>query len=79
MKPKLKSKLCIFTYVVALIAIFIAGIFIFKTDDMRDGKLNIELTVEKTKVEDNIKDLGEFKTFFDDYLDLFDSIVLCLF
>ena len=70
MKPKLKSKLCIFTYIVALIAIFIAGIFIFKTDDMRDGKLNIELTVEKTKVEDNIKDLGEFKTFFDDYLDL---------
>ena len=55
MKPKLKSKLCIFTYIVALIAIFIAGIFIFKTDDMRDGKLNIELT----KATDDLSSIDE--------------------
>ena len=69
-KKTLKQKLCVIGYFVALFAIFIGGIFLFQTDNMRDGKLNIELTVEKTKVEDNVSSLGEFKTFFEDYLNL---------
>ena len=68
MNPKLKSKLCIIGYFIILVAVFIGGIFLFRTNDMRDGKLNIELTVEKVKVEDKISDLSEFQTFFDDYL-----------
>ena len=68
MNPKLKSKLCIIGYFITLVAVFIGGIFLFRTNDMRDGKLNIELTVEKVKVEDKISDLSEFQTFFDDYL-----------
>lgn len=68
MKKKSKSKLFIFGYFVILIAIFISGIFIFKTDDMRDGKLNIDLTVEKSKLPNDITNLDEFSSFFDDYL-----------
>ena len=68
MNPKLKSKLCIIGYFIILVAVFIGGIFLFRTNDMRDGKLNSELTVEKVKVEDKISDLSEFQTFFDDYL-----------
>ena len=70
MNPKLKSKLCIIGYFVLLVAVFIGGIFLFRTNDMRDGKLNIELTVQKEKVEDQVSDLSEFKTFFEDYLNV---------
>lgn len=70
MNPKLKSKLCIIGYFILLVAVFIGGIFLFRTNDMRDGKLNIELTVQKEKVEDQASDLSEFKTFFEDYLNV---------
>ena len=68
MKKETKKKLCIFGYFVALISLFIGGIFLFKTNDMRDGKLNIDLVIRKEKVEEHVDNLEEFKTYFEPYI-----------
>ena len=68
MKKETKKKLCIFGYFVALIGLFIGGIFLFHTNDMRDGKLNIDLVIRKEKVEEHVENLEEFKTYFEPYI-----------
>lgn len=68
MKIQGKHKLYIFGYFLTLFALFISGIFVFKTSAMHDGNLNINLVVDKIKVENKCDNIDEFQTYFDNYL-----------
>lgn len=68
MKQSTKRKLIVFGYLFSLVALFVGGIFLFKTNDMQDGKLNIDLVIRKEKVEEHVDNLEEFKTYFEPYI-----------
>lgn len=68
---KSRKPLFIFLYFIALFALFIGGIFIFSNDYLRDGKLTLDVAVEKTKVQEkdsSVVDLASFQTYFDGYI-----------
>lgn len=68
MKKVTQNKLYFIGYFAFLVMLFVGMFFVFKTDDMRNGKLNLELVVNKPKVEEHSSNLDEFIEYFDNYL-----------